>query len=172
MRIPAQLEVRSVRSPKSGARVPSPQAEVRSPRPTFHHNAVMLTTILASAVVDGESGYAQKVTTSGHEIAVDEPTKRGGTNTGPSPFELILAGLGACTAITFRMYAERKQWNLGQVQVKPRLLKDGDEQRIERTIRLSGALDAEQKAKLLEIADKTPVTKALAPGVRIQTTLE
>ena len=132
----------------------------------------MLTTILASATVHGEAGYAQKVTTAGHEIAADEPVKRGGTNTGPSPFELLLASLGACTAITFRMYAERKQWNLGGVEVKLRLLKDGDAQRIERTIHVSGALDADQQARLLEIADKTPVTKALAPGIPIQTTLE
>jgi putative redox protein len=132
----------------------------------------MLTTILASATVDGETGYAQKVTTAGHEIASDEPVKRGGTNTGPSPFELLLASVGACTAITFRMYAERKQWNLGAVHVKLRLLKDGESQHIERTIRVSGALDADQQAKLLEIADKTPVTKAVAPGISIQTTLE
>jgi putative redox protein len=132
----------------------------------------MLTTILASATVSGEAGYAQKVATAGHELAADEPVKRGGTNTGPSPFELMLASLGACTAITFRMYAERKQWNLGGIQVKLRLLKDGESQRIERTIHLTGALDAEQQAKLLEIADKTPVTKALAAGVPIQTTLD
>ena len=132
----------------------------------------MLTTILATATVDGEAGYAQKVTAGGHEFAADEPVKRGGTNTGPSPFELMLASLGACTAITFRMYAERKQWNLGSVQVKLRLLKDGEAQRIERTIHVGGALDAEQQARLLEIADKTPVTKALAPGISIQTTLD
>ncbi|MSO56007.1 MAG: OsmC family peroxiredoxin [Acidobacteria bacterium] len=132
----------------------------------------MLTTILASATVHGKNGYAQKVTTSAHEIASDEPAKRGGTNTGPSPFELMLASLGACTAITFRMYSERKQWSLGGIQVKLRLLKDGDNSRIERTISLSGTLDAEQRTKLLEIADKTPVTKALAPGMPIQTTLD
>jgi putative redox protein len=132
----------------------------------------MLTTILASATVEGEAGYAQKVATSGHEIAADEPAKRGGTNTGPSPFELMLASLGACTAITFRMYAERKGWNLGGMRVKLRLLKDGETQRIERTIHIGNALDADQQGKLLEIADKTPVTRALAPGVPIQTTLD
>ena len=132
----------------------------------------MLTTILASASTTSEGGYGQKITTSAHEITSDEPMKRGGTNTGPSPFELLLSSLGACTAITFRMYAERKQWNLGSIRVRLRFLKDGDAQRIERTIALSGVLDAEQRAKLLEIADKTPVTKALAPGVPIQTTLD
>src|ERR1700674_2762388 len=131
----------------------------------------MLTTILASAPVSGENGYAQHITTSAHELASDEPVKRGGTNTGPSPFELLLASLGACTGITLRMYSERKQWNLGSIVVKLRMLKDGEEQRIERTISLTGALDADQRAKLLEIADKTPVTKALAPGIKIQTTL-
>jgi putative redox protein len=132
----------------------------------------MLTSILASATVQGENGYAQKITTSAHELASDEPVKRGGTNTGASPSELLLASLGACTAITFRMYSERKQWNLGAIAVKLRLLKQGDQQRIERTISVSGTLDAEQREKLLEIADKTPVTRVLAPGVLIQTTLE
>jgi putative redox protein len=131
----------------------------------------MLTTILASATVDGETGYATKVTAGRHEIAADEPVKRGGTDTGPSPFELLLASLGACTAITFRMYGERKQWNLGHVQVKLRLVKEAEAQHIERTIQLSSALDGEQQARLLEIADKTPVTKALAPAIPIRTTL-
>jgi putative redox protein len=131
----------------------------------------MLTTILASAVVQGDAGYAQKVTTGGHEISVDEPVRRGGTNTGPAPFELILASLGSCTAITFRMYAERKQWNLGSIEVALRLIKDEESQHIERNIRVSGSLDADQQVKLLEIADKTPVTKTLAPGIRIQTML-
>jgi putative redox protein len=132
----------------------------------------MITTILASVAVRGEHGYAQKITTSTHELASDEPVKRGGTNTGASPFELLLASLGACTAITLRMYSERKHWNLGAIAVKLRLVKDGEQQRIERTISVSGGLDAEQREKLLEIAGKTPVTKALAPGVAIQTTLE
>jgi len=132
----------------------------------------MLTTILASATVSGQSGYGQTITTASHEIHSDEPVRRGGTNTGPSPFELLLASLGACTAITLRMYAERKEWNLGGLHIKLRLLKDADAQHIERTISTSAALDAEQQMKLLEIADKTPVTKALAPGVRIQTVLE
>ena len=84
----------------------------------------------------------------------------------------MLASLGACTAITLRMYAERKQWSLGSIDVKLRLIKDGDgPARIERIILVGEAVDADQQAKLLEIADKTPVTKALAPGVPIQTTL-
>jgi putative redox protein len=131
----------------------------------------MATMILAAARVQGASGYAQRINTGTHELLSDEPEKRGGTNTGPSPYELMLASLGACTAITMRMYAERKQWTLGSIDVKLRLIKDGDgPARIERVIAVAATMDAEQQAKLLEIADKTPVTKALAPGVPIQTT--
>jgi putative redox protein len=134
----------------------------------------MPTMILANTTVKGTSGYAQRITTtSGHELTSDEPEKRGGTNTGAAPFDLMLSSLGACTGITLRMYAERKQWNLGAIDVTLRLLKEGDEpMRIERRISVSETLDAEQQVKLLDIADKTPVTKALAPGVSIQTVFE
>ncbi len=129
--------------------------------------------ILASATVTGESKYAQKIAAAGHELTSDEPERRGGTNTGAPPFELMLSSLGACTAITLRMYSERKQWTLGTIGVKLRLLKEGEEPfRIERKISVSEIIDAEQQAKLLEIADKTPVTRALAPGVPIQTMFE
>lgn len=130
--------------------------------------------ILASTRVSGDRGYAQRITTgTGHEIASDEPERRGGTNTGAAPFDLMLSSLGACTAITLRMYSERKQWNLGTIDVNLRLVKEGDGPlHIERNISVSEEMDGEQRAKLLEIADKTPVTKALAPGVPIQTVVE
>ena len=130
--------------------------------------------ILASTRVSGERGYAQRITTgTGHEFASDEPEKRGGTNTGAAPFDLMLSSLGACTAITMRMYGERKAWQLGTIDVSLRLVKEGDGPlRIERKISVSEQIDGEQQAKLLEIADKTPVTRALAPGVPIQTVFE
>ena len=129
--------------------------------------------ILASATVTGANGYAQKITAAGHDFTSDEPERRGGTNTGAPPFELMLSSLGACTAITLRMYGDRKQWKLGTIDVKLRLLKEGEQPlRIERKISVSETMDAEQQAKLLEIADKTPVTRALAPGVPIQTIFE
>ena len=129
--------------------------------------------ILASAHENGASGYAQRISTSSHQLTADEPERRGGTNTGPSPYELLLSSLGACTAITLRMYADRKQWDVGVVDVKLRLLKEGEDQpRIERSISVTGTLDGDQQAKLLEIADKTPVSKALAPGLPIHTALE
>lgn len=130
--------------------------------------------ILANATVSGNSGYAQRIsTTAGHELASDEPERRGGTNTGAAPFDMLLGSLGACTSITMRMYADRKQWSLGTIEVALRLMKEGDgPMRIERKISVSEPLDVEQQAKLLEIADKTPVTKALAAGVQIQTVFE
>ena len=129
--------------------------------------------ILANATVTGASGYAQQITTSAHNLKADEPEKRGGTNTGPSPYELMLASLGACTAITLRMYAERKQWSLGSIDVKLRLVKNGDDPaKIERRITVGEQMGAEQQSKLLEIADKTPVTKALAPGIPIETVFD
>jgi putative redox protein len=130
--------------------------------------------ILGSANVSGEDGYAQRIaTTAGHELSADEPERRGGTNTGATPFDLMLSSLGACTAITMRMYSDRKQWKLGTIDVKLRLIKEGDDpMRIERKISVSEMVDEQQRTKLLEIADKTPVTKALAPGVPIQTEFE
>lgn len=130
--------------------------------------------ILANTSVKGTHGYAQRiVTAAGHEVASDEPERRGGTNTGPAPFDLMLGSLGACTAITLRMYGDRKTWKLGTIDVELRLLKDGDGPlRIERKILVSERIDEEQRTKLLEIADKTPVTKALAAGVPIQTVFD
>jgi putative redox protein len=134
----------------------------------------MATMILANATVSGDSGYALRITTTaGHELSADEPERRGGTNTGATPYDLLLSSLGACTAITLRMYSDRKQWTLGTIGVTLRLIKEGDDPtRIERKISVSEAIDGEQQAKLLEIAEKTPVTKALAPGVPIQTVFE
>ena len=134
----------------------------------------MATMILANATVSGERGYAQRIsTTTGHAITSDEPERRGGTNTGAAPFDLMLASLGACTAITMRMYADRKQWTLGAIEVKLRLIKEGDEpMHVERKISVTETLDAEQRSKLLEIADKTPVTKALAPGLPSHTSFD
>ena len=115
--------------------------------------------ILANATSSGARGYAQRITTPGHELAADEPENRGGTNTGPSPFELMLSSLGACTAITFAC--------------TPSGSSGTDEPlRIERKISVTETLEPDRQAKLLEIADKTPVTRALAPGVAIQTIFE
>ena len=130
--------------------------------------------ILGNATVSSERGYAQQIATAaGHTLASDEPERRGGTNTGAAPFDLMLSALGACTAITLRMYADRKEWQLGTIDVRLRLVKEGEAPMyIERKISVAEPMDGEQQMKLVEIADKTPVTKALAPGVPIQTMFE
>ncbi len=132
--------------------------------------------LVAHTILESTSGYAQTIRSGHHSLTADEPGSAGGTDTGPAPYALVLAGLGACTAITLRMYAQRKGWELGTIHVDLRLYKDGggDAARIERFIRFGGdatALSDEQRAKLLEIADKTPVTKTIRAGAPIETKL-
>jgi putative redox protein len=128
--------------------------------------------LVARTSLESTTGYAQKIRAGHHGLTADEPTHAGGTDTGPSPYGLVLSGLGACTSITLRMYAERKGWDLGTIQLELRMFKDADaKERIERTVRLGNpALTAEQRAKLAEIAEKTPVTRTLRSGVPIATT--
>ena len=119
-----------------------------------------------------ESGpipHGQTIRIGHHTVACDEPVARGGADSGPSPIGLLLAALAGCTSITLRMYADRKGWDLGQVQVSLELLRAGTTDRVERTIRLGNALAPEQRARLLEIADKSPVTKMLRQGLEIAT---
>jgi putative redox protein len=128
--------------------------------------------LIASALVDCETKYATSIHAGGHHLTADEPEARGGTNTGPAPFGLLLAAVGACTTITLRMYAERKGWELGAIHVDLRLVKTPEgAEKIERGLRFGGTLDDEQRARLLEIADKTPVTKTVRAGTAIETRL-
>lgn len=129
-------------------------------------------TIIASVVVDGASGYAQKIEAGGHALTADEPVANGGTNTGPAPYALLLSSLGACTAITLRMYADRKGWDLGHIQIALRHEKAADgSDHIDRELAFSATLTPEQRARLAEIAEKTPVTKTIKAGASIQTRL-
>jgi putative redox protein len=115
--------------------------------------------------------YAAHLRAGHHELVADEGRHGGGGDTGPSPFDLVLSGLGACTAITLRMYAERKQWALTAVTVEMNYFRDDKAFRIERVLRLEGALDADQRARLADIAERTPVTLALKAGAAINTKL-
>jgi putative redox protein len=127
--------------------------------------------ILAAELESGPVPYGQTISIGHHEVACDEPASRGGGDAGPSPSGLLLAALAGCTSITLRMYADRKGWDLGQVKVSAKLLRDADVERVERTIHVGGALAPEQLARLLEIAEKTPVTKMLKRGLAIATEL-
>lgn len=129
----------------------------------------------------GEGLFPQLISASGHPLRADEPVSVGGSDSGPGPYDLLLAGLGACTAMTIRMYADRKQWPLQDVQVNLQHEKIHAEDcagcetaekkidRITREIRLVGQLDATQQARLMEIADKCPVHRTLTSDIRIET---
>lgn len=126
--------------------------------------------------------YGQRITVGGHELLADEPVEIGGAATGPGPYDLLLAALGACTAITVRMYAERKSWPLRHITVRLRHrrvhakdcadceTKIGWMDRIERELQFDGELTDEQRTALLDIAERCPVYRTLHSAVTISTT--
>jgi putative redox protein len=115
--------------------------------------------------------YRVDIDAGGHDVIADEPERAGGGNEGPSPYGLLLSGLAACTAITLRMYCERKDWPLAQATVDLRFTRGDDDSRIDRVITLEGDLTPEQEARLAEVAERTPVTLTLKSGVEIRTDL-
>jgi putative redox protein len=141
----------------------------------------------ADCVIVRETGagrFAQSVRAGRHQFTADEPAAYGGTDTGPSPYDLLLASLGACTSMTLRAYAELKQLPLERVTVRLKHSKvhaqdcaecetrEGKIDRIEREIELAGALDDAQRAKLIEISNKCPVHRTLQSEVHIPTSLK
>ncbi len=139
---------------------------------------------MAEVLVRGDaSGFAQEVVAGSHKIASDEPVAAGGTDTGPSPYDLLLAALGSCTSMTVAMYARRKGWPLREVTVRLRHskiyaddcadceTKEGMLDRIERDIQLTGTLTEDQRGKLLEISNRCPVHRTLTSEIKIQTRL-
>ncbi len=131
----------------------------------------------------GRERYYTEIDAHGHPLVADEPVVMGGAGLGPSPYDLLTAALGACTAMTLRMYADQKQWPLDEVDVQLKHSKvhgkdcaECDDKRhkidlIEREITLTGALSDEQRQRLLEIADKCPVHRTLHAEVKIDTRL-
>ena len=126
---------------------------------------------IASATVSRTGpNYTQSIETAGFTLLADEPLGGGGQNAGPAPYNLLLASLGACTAITLKMYADRKGWDIGTLRVALSLAKDAEGGTfIERTLDSDARLDEAQWLKLLDIASKTPVTKTLLAGASITT---
>ena len=106
--------------------------------------------------------FTNQVTTYNHRWLADEPESLGGADEGPAPMEMVMAGLGACTSMTLRMYAKRKEWALEKVTVDLRHVKgEKGTESIERHIHIEGNLDDEQRQRLLEIANKCPVHRTL-----------
>jgi len=135
-------------------------------------------------VVEGSAkGFAQMIAVGGHVLAADEPVEAGGTDTGPGPYDLLLAALGSCTSMTVTMYARRKEWPLETVRVRLRHsrihaadcenceTKVGWLDQIERDIELVGSLDEAQRARLVEIANKCPIHRTLTSELVIRTRL-
>jgi putative redox protein len=125
----------------------------------------------AKAIIE-TAHYATTIDASGYRIVADEPAANGGADAGPAPYDLLLSALGACTAITLKMYADRKQWPLVRATVGLHFTRDADKnERIDRTLHLEGDLSGEQRARMADIAERTPVTLTLKRGLPIVTTL-
>jgi putative redox protein len=129
------------------------------------------------------TGFAQEITAGRHRLLGDEPGSAGGTDTGPNPYDFLLAALGSCTSMTVALYARRKRWPLEAVLVRLRHSRiyardcesceteEGLLDRIDCEVALVGPLAEEQRARLLEIASKCPVHRTLTSEIVIQTRL-
>jgi uncharacterized OsmC-like protein len=129
------------------------------------------------------TGFAQQIAVGPHRLSADEPLAAGGADTGPTPYQLLLAALGSCTSMTLAAYARHKQWPLLAVRVRLRHSRihasdclhceteAGLLDRIDRDIEMDGALTSEQRARLLEIADRCPVHRTLKAEIDISTRL-
>ncbi|MFL5332716.1 MAG: alpha/beta fold hydrolase [Geminicoccaceae bacterium] len=133
----------------------------------------------------GRGGFQQQVTMGRHRLIADEPESVGGMDSGPGPYDLLLAAVGTCSSMTVRLYAERKGWPLERVAVRLRHARihasdcadcetkgDARVDTIERRLTLQGPLDGEQRAQLVEIAGRCPVHRTLESEVKIRTVLE
>lgn|SRR5574343_2078768 len=124
---------------------------------------------------NGKGRYQQGITVGQHQLIADEPASMGGVDAGPAPFDFLMSGLGACTSMTLRMYAERKGLALTRISVTlshEKLEVDGVQRdHIRRNIVLEGNLTDEQRQRLLEIANKCPVHRALSQSILLDCTL-
>jgi putative redox protein len=128
-----------------------------------HAKASIETTNYSTSIVTGHKGH--------HRLMADEGPELGGKDAGPAPYDLLSSALGACTVITLRMYAERKKWPVTAVHADVHFSRDGDKQRIDRVLTIEGQVDDEQKKRMADIAERTPVTLTLKGGLEIRTRL-
>ena len=119
----------------------------------------------------GTTNYRTDIVTGHHRFTADEGPGLGGKDAGPAPYELLASALAACTVITLRMYAERKQWPVTAVEADVHFVREGDKQHIDRVLTIEGAVDDEQKKRMADIAERTPVTLTLKGGLEIRTSL-
>jgi len=139
---------------------------------------------MSAVIVEGDaSGFAQRIDAGSHTFAADESLTAGGTGTGPDPYELLLAALGACKSMTVALYARRKGWPLRRVRVRlehSRVWAQDCEncvtqparlERIGAVIEFTGDLTDEQRRRLLEISDRCPVHRTMTSELDISTTL-
>jgi len=137
-----------------------------------------------TVIVHGKAaGFAQIITAGSHQLSSDEPTHVGGSDTGPTPYDLLLAALGSCTSMTVAMYARRRGWPLEAVTVRLRHskihaadceaceTKEGRLDHIERAVELIGPLSDDQRARLLDIANKCPVHRTLISEIYVESRL-
>src|SRR5262245_49330058 len=134
---------------------------------------------MAEVVVSSDGYLKQRITAGSHTLIADEPPEAGGADAGADPYSLLLAALGACTAMTLQIYARRKGWPLERVEVRLRHARihaedcdscqtsEGRVDRIERYISLTGQLSEEQRSRLLEIAARCPVHRTLTSEISI-----
>jgi len=119
----------------------------------------------------GTIDYAVSITAGRHALTADESLAEGGGDAGPTPPELLCAALCACSSITLRMYAKRKGWPLRALYVDVDFAQDERETAMTRRVTVEGDLDSQQRARLADIVERTPVTLTLKRGARITTTL-
>lgn len=129
-----------------------------------------------SKVTLSEKKYFAEAKMRNHFAIIDEPVKAGGGDTGPTPVEYLLTAIGGCVSITLRMYAERKGWNLGKIDVivsqKEELTKEGIKKSLVEEISFEKEITQEQRTRLLEIAGKCPVAKMVKGSTNIDTQIK
>ncbi len=126
---------------------------------------------MVTAIVGKEHYKAQLIAT-GHQLIADEPEDAGGGNFGPSPHEYLQMALASCTAITVRMYADRKNFKLDKVRVEVDITRFPEKVLLKRDVYFEGELTEEQRTRLLQIANSCPVHKTLTHPIEIETSLK